>query len=80
MATAIRHNDLSDIFDTSIDHLKQLQKKFDELDYRTQILELQALGKITGIEMANLIKMLQSVDEENHVVAKEAINNLMKTI
>jgi hypothetical protein len=80
MATTMRHNDLSSILDTSIDNLKELQKKFDDLDYRTQVLELQALGKITGIEMTNLIKMLQSVDEENHVVAKEAISNLMKTI
>jgi hypothetical protein len=80
MATAIKHNNLSSILDTSVDNLKELEKKFDGLDYRTQVLELQALGKITSIEMANLIKMLQSVDEENHVVAKEVINNLMKTI
>ena len=62
------------------DKFEDLYKKFDNLDYRTKIIELQALGKITKEEMANLIKMLQSADEENHTVAKEVINNLIKTI
>lgn len=42
------------------------------------LLHLCLAKKITPEEMSNLIGMLESVDEENHVIAHETINNLLK--
>ncbi len=42
------------------------------------LFELVISGKISYAEMSNLRDMLNSVDEENKVVAQETINNLLK--
>lgn len=42
------------------------------------LIHLCLAKKITPEEMSNLIGMLESVDEENHVIAHETINNLLK--
>lgn len=42
------------------------------------LLHLCVAKKITPEEMSNLLGMLESVDEENHVIAHETINNLLK--
>lgn len=44
------------------------------------LLQLHVLGKITAVEMGNLLRMVHSVDPENHVVAHETVNELLKTI
>mgnify|MGYP003531004998 CR=1 FL=1 len=44
------------------------------------LLQLHVLGKITAVEMGNLLRMVHSVDPENHVVAHETVKELLKTI
>jgi len=63
-----------DIFQTGNDAL--LIKK----QPREDIVLLRSLEMITVDEAKNLLKMLESVDEENHTVAKETINNLINKI
>ena len=59
---------------------KKLINRIDTLSTEISLLQLQALGKITPQEMLNILKMLQSEDEENHVIAHETIKQLLKTI
>ena len=47
---------------------------------RHDIVLLRSLEMITVDEAKSLLKMLESVDEENHTVAKETINNLINKI
>lgn len=77
MACNIPSNTVSDLHLLKIDNL---EKKLDALSWETAILHLKVQDKITKEEMSALIKMLQSPDEENHVVAKETIKNLIQTI
>lgn len=50
------------------------------IELNLTLLQLHVLGKITAVEMGNLLKMVHSVDPENHVVAHETVNELLKTI
>lgn len=59
---------------------KELEKRVDTLSTEISLLQLHTLGKITAAEMGSLLKMLKSVDVENHVVAHETINNLIKEL
>lgn len=67
-----------------ITDLQTLYSRLERLSARQSeqitLLQLQALGKITPEEMHSLLKMLASQDEENHTVANETIDNLMKDL
>lgn len=54
--------------------------KVSNIEVEVKMLQLLAVGKIDAAQMGSLIKMLNSVDSENHVVAKETIANLIKEI
>ena len=66
----------ADLVSTNI----ELNKRLDALSIETSLLQLVVLNKITATEMSNLLKMLVSPDEENHVVAKETISNLITNL
>lgn len=54
--------------------------KVENIELNLTLLQLHVLGKITAIEMGNLLRMVKSVDPENHVIAHETVNQLLKTI
>lgn len=60
--------------------LEDHQQIIDVLTTEISLLKLHALGKITSEQLSSLLKMLGSVDPENHVVAHETIKNLIKDI
>jgi hypothetical protein len=62
------------------DRINILEQSTINLSTSVQLLQLHAMEKITTIEMGNLMRMLNSVDPENHVVANETIKELLKTI
>lgn len=51
-----------------------------ELDTYQALLVLSTLDEVSKDEVRSLIKMLTSVDKENHTVAREAIDQLIKKI
>jgi hypothetical protein len=50
------------------------------LKVQTNLISLYIIGKIDSDQCKSLYKMLQSVDAENHTVAKTTIENLMKEL
>ena len=62
------------------DKMNNFQIKVENMELNITLLQLHVLGKITAIEMGNLLRMVHSVDPENHVVAHETVNELLKTI
>lgn len=54
----------------------ELTEDVNELILSNRMLILVAKEKLTSDQFKNLIDMLNSVDEENHTVAHETINNL----
>ena len=62
------------------DKMNNFQIKVENMELNITLLQLHVLGKITAVEMGNLLRMVHSVDPENHVVAHETVKELLKTI
>ena len=62
------------------ERLNNFEINVKNIELNLTLLQLHVLGKITAIEMGNLLRMVHSVDPENHVVAHETVNELLKTI
>lgn len=58
-------------------NIQTIMKNQAAMATHINLLHLCLAKKITPNEMSNLLGMLQSVDEENHVIAHETINNLL---
>lgn len=64
---------------SSLDNnIQTLMRNQAAMTNHINLLHLCVAKKITPDEMSNLLGMLESVDEENHVIAHETINNLLK--
>ena len=62
------------------DKMNNFQIKVENMELNITLLQLHVLGKITAVEIGNLLRMVHSVDPENHVVAHETVKELLKTI
>lgn len=69
---------LSSSVDSLDSNIQILMKNQSAMLNHINLIHLCLAKKITPEEMSNLIGMLESVDEENHVIAHETINNLLK--
>jgi hypothetical protein len=69
---------MADIKQTDSGRLHQAESGINILSEQIALLQLCALGSITAEEMRSLLRMLSSPDKENHVVARETINELWK--
>lgn len=70
--------------DTEVTFLKnelaQVKETQEQYKNEVHLLQLFMMQKITPDQFTTLRKMLYSVDKENHVVAIETINNLIKKL
>ena len=60
--------------------VKELQAEQEQYKNEVHLLQLFMMQKVTPDQFSTLRKMLYSVDQENHVVAIETINNLIKEL
>jgi len=65
---------------TVIDKLTDTSNKIDRALLEIKILHLKAAEIIDVAEFRRLLTLINSVDEENHVIALELIENKMKEI
>ena len=63
---------------TDSGRLHKAESRINILSEEIGLLQLHAMGSITAKEMGSLLNMLLSPDEENHVVARETITELIK--
>ena len=73
-------NSIPGYISTINDKMNNFQIKVENMELNITLLQLHVLGKITAVEMGNLLRMVHSVDPENHVVAHETVKELLKTI
>lgn len=72
----LRDKNVSDLT-TELAQVKETQEQYKN---EVHLLQLFMMQKITPDQFTTLRKMLYSVDKENHVVAIETINNLIKEL
>lgn len=79
MGTAVSNTSaLSSSMDSLDNNLQTIMKNQAAMARHINLLHLCLAKKITPEEMSNLLGMFESVDEENHVIAQETVNNLLK--
>ena len=73
VVTTLREN-----HDQLIKRCLAMEEAFNILNTRYNLLHIQVAGRITQEQRTSLLKMLDSPDSENHMVAYETINNLIE--
>ena len=64
--------------DALIKRCLAMEEAFNILNTRYNLLHIQVAGRITQEQRTSLLKMLDSPDSENHMVAYETINTLIE--
>lgn len=71
---------INTVHDNYYEDLLLEKSKLEKTRLSVELLVLKTTDKISSIEMINLLKMLESSDPENHILAKEIIEKFNKEL